>query len=151
DGAKRVKHLPRLRRQHAVPAHLGQRVRVDLAVLPDLELSKMKAERLDLPDEVLQLAVRLSRRARAGERGLDAAEVCQEIGSRRIAAASIARPGRAQPVGDMKKDLAVLLRGRALFELRPSLGVGGTKRRQPAFQVGSRWGGGGIGGQGAAD
>src|SRR5207245_5895653 len=80
DGTKCVKHLSRLRRQHAVPAHLGQRVRVDLAVLPDLELSKMKAERLDLPDEVLQLAVSLSRRARAGERGLDAAEVCHEIG-----------------------------------------------------------------------
>ena len=33
----------------------------------------------------------------------------------------------------MKKELAVLLRGRAFLELGPSLGVGATKRRETAL------------------
>src|ERR1700704_4241448 len=51
----------------------------------------------------------------------------------------------------MKKELAMMLRGRAFLELGPSLGVGATKRTETAFQVGARWGGGGIGGQRTGD
>ena len=50
-----------------VCVEVRERRRVDGAVLADLELGEMEAERLDLPDQVLHLAVRAARRPRRGE------------------------------------------------------------------------------------
>ena len=52
--AERVEHLPGGRGHRAGP-DLAKRRLVDVAVLPDLELREVEAERLSLPDKVLDL------------------------------------------------------------------------------------------------
>ena len=60
DRAHRHQHLLRLGRELAPAPHLLQRTLVDPAVLADLQLGQMEAEGLHLPDQVLELAVRLT-------------------------------------------------------------------------------------------
>ena len=61
-------------------AELGQRPGVHLAVLPDLQASQVEAERLCLPDEMLQLAAGLLNGPGRGQRLLDRAQVGEELG-----------------------------------------------------------------------
>ena len=68
------------RRRAGRRAEFGQRPRVHRAVLPDLQAGQVKAERLGLPDQVLQLAERLPGRTRGGQRVLHGTQVGQESG-----------------------------------------------------------------------
>ncbi len=56
----------------------GERPGVHRAVLADLQLGQVEAERLGLPDQLLQLAVRLPGGSRGGQRLLDQAQIGQE-------------------------------------------------------------------------
>ena len=67
-----------------------QRGRVHGTVLAHLQLGQVEAERLDLPDQVLKLAVRLANGTRLGQRPLGQAQVVSELpgGSERQAASA---------------------------------------------------------------
>ena len=75
-------HLLGLRRQgpigRGVP-QLGEHPGVHGTVLADLQLGEVEAERLGLPDEVLQLAVRLLAGTGGRQRVLDEAQVRHEV------------------------------------------------------------------------
>src|SRR6266851_7908368 len=55
------------RRESRIRSQFGEGSGVDLAVLAHLEPCQVKAERLHLPDQMLQLAVGLAARARGSE------------------------------------------------------------------------------------
>ena len=75
DRFERVEHVAGHHRWLLLRAKLLERLRMDCAVLPDLELGQMETECFRLPDQVLQLAVGLSRRAPPGQRVLRAPKV----------------------------------------------------------------------------
>ena len=91
------------------PLQLGQRPGVHLAVLPDLQLGQVEPERLRLPDQVLQLAERLPRRARRRQRVLHQAQVGQEPGRIPVAQIRVAQPGGAEPFGQKEQVRTVRL------------------------------------------
>ena len=70
-------------RRAAVEVGERARERADAAVLADLELGEVEAEGLDLPDQVLQLAVRDCGRARRGQRGLHQPQVGEQLAGAR--------------------------------------------------------------------
>src|SRR5713226_4903238 len=125
-------------------ADLGQGQRMHVAVLANLELSQVKAEGLRLPDEMLQLAVSLARRACTRQRDLNAAQVRDELVCGCVPAVGGAPPGRPKSIRDVQEKLPVLLGRRAFLQLSPAFGIRCTQRSQPAAKVCTRRGGGGI-------
>ena len=81
-------HLLGLRRQVATTAREGpqlrERPRVHLGVLADLQLGQVEPERLDLPDQVLQLAVGLPAGTGRGQRDLNRAQLGQQLVRARV-------------------------------------------------------------------
>src|SRR5438477_6565648 len=110
---------------------------MDRAVLPDLELGQMETECFRLPDQVLQLAVGLSRRASAGQRVLRAPKVRYELVSTSVCLVA-SNASRVNALGDMEKELAMGLGWRALLDLRPPIGRCGAQRGQPAPMIRAR-------------
>jgi hypothetical protein len=89
---------------------------MNLAVLAHFELGEVKAKRLRLPDEVLQLAVCLSRSAGGGQRALDQLQVGDEVGGAGVRDARFDFPRRLrtnargpEAVRDVEEELAMLL------------------------------------------
>src|SRR5258708_12149290 len=70
----------------------------------------METECLDLPDQVLQLAVGGTPRARRGERSLHRPEVVEELGRGLVGRGRDRKPRRPDPSRDMNEVLAGLLR-----------------------------------------
>src|ERR1700674_3163600 len=95
----------------------------------------MEAERLDLPDQVLQLAVSQARGARGGQRPLRGPPVVQQVRRGTKSLFRITHSGGADAVGNVDQELAVLLGWRALLELGEAGGFGGTDRCQAAAQA----------------
>ncbi len=127
DGPQRIQHLCCLRRKFSFGLDRGKGLRVNLAVLAHLELRKMKAKRLRLPDEMLQLAVCLARRTRGGQGALDQAEVGDELCGARVCDARLDFPvrqsaiaGGPNAVGDVEEELSMLLGRRSFLELSPA-------------------------------
>jgi hypothetical protein len=77
DGSKRVEDFTRFCGQRAAGSNFGEGAGMDRAVLAHLQLGEVKAERLNLPHEVLQLAERQTRCARGRERVLHTSQVIE--------------------------------------------------------------------------
>ncbi len=84
--------------QFAAVLYLSQRRCVHAAVLADLQLGQMEPEGLHLPDQVLQLSVRLPRGAGGGQAGLDRAEIGQQLGRGAVREIGVPPAGRRDPV-----------------------------------------------------
>ena len=102
---------------------------MDLAVLADLELGEMEAERLDLPAEVLDLAPGHPRESVVGQGQRDLVELAEQGGRRRVATGERRAtltgqdgPGPAESFGDGPEPLAVRLVGEPPLQLAHRLG-----------------------------
>ena len=110
------------------------------AVLPDLQAGQVEAERLGLPDQVLQLAEGLLGRAGRGQRLLDQAQVGQELAGSRVGQVGVPDPGGAEPLGGVQQVGPVRLLRRPGGDLGQQLGVG----RRGGGQRPAQAGGGGV-------
>jgi hypothetical protein len=63
----------------------------------------MEPERLDLPDEVLQLTERLLDRPGRGQRILDDAQVGEKLGRSGVGQVGVPDPGRVDPLGRVQQ------------------------------------------------
>ena len=91
------------------------RVGVHGRVLADLQGRHVEAERLHLPDQVLEVAESESFRVRLPQRGLDRSQVLEEFGRVRIAMGKPG-PGGRQALGGEQQELPVRLPGRPLAD-----------------------------------
>jgi hypothetical protein len=91
---------------------------VHRAVLAHLQRRGVEPERLRLPDQVLQLAVRLPGGARAQQRVLDQPQVGEKRRAVRVGQVGLAQPGGAQPFGQKKQEGAIRLVGGPCLEAR---------------------------------
>ena len=97
-------------------ADLSEGELVECAVLPDLELSEMKAEGLCLPQQMLNLAKGQARRAGRGQRIAGRAQVGPQLRRRVIRKLAIARASRTDPIRQVQHEDAVRLVGRTRGE-----------------------------------
>ena len=122
-----------------------------LAVLPDLQAGQVEAERLGLPDQVLQLAGSLLASPGRGQRLLDDAQVADEVVRARVGQVGVPDPGGVDPRRGVQQVGPVrLLRG-AGRDLGQQLRVGGRRGRERAPQARRRRGGRLVQGQRPAD
>ena len=141
DRAEDLEHLLSLRAERAreLAARgrgiaLGEDLRMDGGVLAHLELGQVESERLDLPQQLLQVPVRLSRSARGDERVLHDAQVVQQV--RRVAVRQVgvatARRGDAAP--EQQHHALVRLDLGPLRGIRSPFFVGGAEALQQRRQ-----------------
>jgi hypothetical protein len=108
-------------------------------MLTDLQLGEVEAERLDLPDQVLQLPVRLAYRTRLDQGVLHDPQVGEEVGRAVVAQVGVAPPGGLDAFGGVQDELAVRLARRALGDVGDQLGLGRAGAGQRAAQGGGGW------------
>src|SRR5579863_8755324 len=78
-------------------------------VLADLQISEMEAEGLRLPDELVQLAIRLAWRAGVGKRRLERSKVVEQFLGPRACEGEIAATCRRDALGAQQEELPVRL------------------------------------------
>ncbi len=144
-------HLGRLCGQLAAGLGLTQRTFVHRAVLAHLQRRGVEAERLGLPDQVLQLPERLPARARTGQRVLDQAQVGEEGGAAGVGQVGVAQPGGADAFRQEKQECAIRLLGGPCADLREEFGVLGLGGLQREREARTRRRGRGVDGEGTAD
>ncbi len=111
----------------APDVELGEHFRVHRRVLPHLEFGQVEAERLDLPDQLLEVPVRLSRRARLRQRVLHDPQVGEQVLRVSVAEVGVARAGRGDLAREQQQDAPVRLVRRALGDLGGRVLVGGLE------------------------
>ena len=109
DGAQRRYDLVGLGRARAAGGDLRERLAMHAAVLADLQVREVKAERLRLPDELVHLAIRLARSARGDERILQRPKVVEQLIRSRVGEGEIRAAGRRDALGDEQEELTVRL------------------------------------------
>ena len=77
------------------------------AVLTDLEIREVKAERLRLPDELVQLSIRLAGSPRRGERILYPEKVVDQLIRARVGQGEVRAAGCSDSLGNEQEELAV--------------------------------------------
>ena len=138
------------RRRIARP-QLRQRLGVHPGVLAHLKAREVEAERLGLPDQVLQLTVRLPDRAGLRERRLDQAQVGEEVRRPGVGQVEVPCPGGGEPLGRVQQVGAVGLARRAGGDLGQQLWLLGRGGGERPAQPGGRRGGVLVDGQRPAD
>ena len=112
QGRQHLLGLHRQRRALGRGPQFGEHPGVYRAVLADLQLGEVEAERLRLPDEVLHLAVGLPARSRGYQRPLDQAHIGHECVRPRVGEVGVAVTGRLEARRDVEQVGPVgLLRG----------------------------------------
>src|SRR5881392_347102 len=98
---------------------------MDAAVLADLELCEMEAERLHLPDQVLQLAIGGASRPCAGQGVLYDSKLVEELVGVAVGKVSVPFPRCAQPLCGDGELLPMRLTVRRAFDLleQPRMGI----------------------------
>ena len=148
---ERGQHLAGQRRQFRSAPQLSERPLVHRAVLPDLQAGQVKAERLGLPAQVLQLAERLPGRTRGGQRVLQHAQVGHEPGGPGVSQRGVGQPGGPQPPRRVAADSSDTAPGAPALLSRPAgPGAAGAAVRSAAARPGPG-GAGGVEGQRPAD
>ena len=107
-------------------------------VLADLQLRQVEAERLDLPDEVLQLAVRLPRRAGRGQRLLGDPQVGEQLAGRAVGEVEVAAAGGGDAGGTNISHCRCGSRGERVAISETSSGWASTAAASAALQLGRR-------------
>ncbi len=121
------------------------------AVLAYLEIDEVKAKGLHLPDELVQLAIRLPRRAGRRERILEAAEIIEQLARPRISNRQVGATGCADTLGDEQEELPVRLSRGAFLDGCGASADDVPRRAEAAEEARRGRRGRGIGGQGGAD
>ena len=119
-----------------------KRRRMDFGVLADLERGEMEAERLDLPAEVLDLAVGDARQSVGDQPGLDLGQLFDQLLSGLVVPGHRSRffgevPASApQPFGDRAHAASIRLVGEAARQIAHRLGQFLGVARQPILELG---------------
>src|SRR5580700_11473124 len=121
------------------------------AVLTDLEIREVKAERLRLPDELVQLSIRLAGSPRRGERILDAEKVVDQLIRARVRQGEVRAARCSDSLGNQQEELAVGLTRRPRANRRGASAGDPSRGAKPAEKASVGWRGRGVGGQPRAD
>ena len=93
------------------------------AVLPDLQAGQVKAERLHLPDQLLQFTERQPGGTGRRQRLLDQQQVVAEVRGAAVGQVGVPQPGRGQPPGQVEQERPVGLARRPGGQLGQQLGM----------------------------
>ena len=135
DRAEDLEDLLRLRAQRLTAGSFGEHLGVDGGVLTHLEFGEVEAERLHLPQQLLEVSVRLAWGTRIDEGLLHGAQIGQQRVGVAIREIGVALACGGDPAGDQQHRALVRLDVGALGGIRGTVLVGVRQTLQQAEQL----------------